>query len=38
VSTAIFPVTSKRAGGHKARLWLGYHDRRRIRSSVTCGL
>jgi len=26
VSTEIVPVISKKAGGHKTRLWLGYHD------------
>jgi hypothetical protein len=26
VSTEIFPVTSKRTGGRKTRLWLSYHD------------
>ena len=29
VSTEIFPLTSKRAGGRKTRLWLSYHDRHR---------
>ena len=29
VSTEIFPVTSKRAGGRKTKLWLSYHDRHR---------
>src|SRR5271167_1171952 len=29
VSTEIFPVTSKWAGGRKTRLWLSYHDRHR---------
>jgi hypothetical protein len=29
LSTEIFPVTSKRAGGRKTRLWLSYHDRHR---------
>src|SRR6266852_4873014 len=28
VSTEIFPVTSKRAGGSRTRLWLSCHDRR----------
>src|SRR5712692_1721477 len=29
VSTQIFPVTSKRAGGRKTRLWLSYRNRHR---------